>query len=129
MIDKLIPLKDKLVIVDRSMTKTISLFNSDGTFVCQIGKRGIAPEEYVEIGGVTVDEEGDRIFVLDPTSKNILIYNLEINKYEDRIKLDFSAADIEYIGDDVVACYCDYAYGEVQFKKETIYDNKSPNLI
>lgn len=128
-IDKLIPFKDKLIIVDNSSAKTISLFENDGTFITQIGKRGVAPDEYAEIGSIAVDEVGNRIFILEPYSSSLLMYDMLNNIYIGRMYLDFSVSDIEYVGNDILACYSNYSYRGKQHLKGNVYKNMSPNLV
>lgn len=51
------------------------VFNEDGKFVRQIGKKGNAPNEYTEIYDVTYDEEAGHICMLSPFGE-IFIYAL-----------------------------------------------------
>lgn len=52
-----------MYILDRYKTKTLKVFNANGSFISQIGKRGEGPEEYNEITD------------FDITDKNIVVFD------------------------------------------------------
>lgn len=106
-VSQLIPLKDKFLVVDDSASKQVLLFDATGHFITRISHIGVAPGEYVTITCVAVDEKEKHIFIADMGTGNILIYDME-GRYLDRIGLDFSVKDIVYVGNNKLACYCDY---------------------
>lgn len=103
-ISKLIPLKDKWMIVD-DRTHSIFFFTDKGKYLYKISKQGIAPGEYVQMRSVAVDEIGDRLFVMD--QNRVLVYNMK-GEFKDDFKLNFFCTDFAYVGNDMLACYCDY---------------------
>jgi hypothetical protein len=64
---------DHIIIGDR-MTKRISLFNRDGSFVRNIGASGRGPGEYIQLGGFTV--VNDSIYVQDAAQAKVVVYPL-----------------------------------------------------
>lgn len=122
-VNKLIPLGDKIIVMDNDNSNAIYVFDNQGKFLVQIARRGVAPGEYVSLGSVAADEEGNRIFIYDGSARNLLIYSLD-GEYMGQERIDFVVHEIEYIGNDRLACYSGYANTDYLTEK-----GKKPNLI
>lgn len=119
-VSKIIPLKEQLIIVDKMATQ-ILIFGKDGQFIKSIGKRGSGPGEFAGIEDVAVDEKDNRIYVLDNSGQQIFIFNLQ-NEYCGKKNIDFIAREIEFIDNNILICYCDYA-ANVNFEKKDMRPN------
>lgn len=122
-VSKLIPFEDKIMIVDNVNAQSIFLFTDKGEYISQIGSRGAGPEEYVSIESVTVDTKGKRIFIYDSKQRKILTYSFQ-NVFIESFSPDFFLREIEYVGNNVLACYCDFYSGD-----ETLLKNKEVPLV
>lgn len=121
-VSKIIPLKERLAIVDKESAR-ILLFEKNGRFVASIGKKGNGPDEFTGIEDVTIDEANNRIYVLDSSGQQLLVFNLQ-NEYLGRKKTDFITHEIELVNSNLLACYCDYAANANYEKKDM-----RPNLF
>ena len=115
-VSKIIPLKERLAIVDKEIAR-ILLFEKNGQFVASIGKKGNGPDEFTGIEDVTIDEANNRIYVLDSSGQQLLVFNLQ-NEYLGRKKTDFITHEIELVNSNLLACYCDYA-ANANYEKKT----------
>lgn len=122
-VSKLIPFEDKIMVVDNVNAHSIFLFTDKGEFISQISSRGAGPEEYVSIESVTVDTKGKRIFIYDSKQRKILIYSYQ-NVFLQSFSPDFFLREIEYVDDNVLACYCDFYSGD-----ETLLKNDEVPLV
>ena len=77
-------LKDRIVLVDnKGGHKGAFLFDKDGAFIKQIGKRGKGPEgEYNEILGIDIDYENEKIMILPGNQRFIQLYDFDGNFIE-----------------------------------------------
>jgi hypothetical protein len=74
-IDKLYQLQDRIVIVDKAISRAIFIFDLQGKFLSKISRFGEGPEEYTQISDATVDKKGKQIFVLDEFRRQIKAYD------------------------------------------------------
>ena len=122
-IDKIIPLKDRILIVDKDITQTIYIFDKSGRFIRKINKKGRGPGEYLSLNDVAVDVSNKRLIVHDDMAQKISIFTYE-GEFIEKIRLDFITTSIAYLGNNRLACYCDY----INNPNYSIR-SKSPNLI
>ena len=122
-IDKIIPLKDRILIVDKDITQTIYIFDKSGKFIRKINKKGRGPGEYLSLNDVAVDVSNKRLIVHDDMAQKISIFTYE-GEFIEKIRLDFITTSIAYLGNNQLACYCDY----INNPNYSIR-SKSPNLI
>ena len=122
-IDKIIPLKDRILIVDKDITQTIYIFDKSGKFIRKINKKGRGPGEYLSLNDVAVDVSHNRLIVHDDMAQKISIFTYE-GEFIEKIRLDFITTSIAYLGNNRLACYCDY----INNPNYSIR-SKSPNLI
>ena len=121
-INKIINLDGNLLVVDLENTSLL-LFAGDGRFIKAIGGKGSGPGEFSGIEDVTIDKAGKRIFVWDARTHRILTYDFE-GKYVENKQIDFSAEEMEYLGDDKLVFYCDY-----KSNKNYVKDDSRPNVM
>ena len=122
-IDKIIPLKDRILIVDKDITQTIYILDKSGKFIRKINKKGRGPGEYLSLNDVAVDVSNKRLIVHDDMAQKISIFTYE-GEFIEKIRLDFITTSIAYLGNNRLACYCDY----INNPNYSIR-SKSPNLI
>lgn len=106
-VSQLIPLKDKLMVVDKTFTQSIYFFTNTGKYLYSINHRGVAPDEYIKIASVAVDPQNDRLFIYDAKQGKVLLYTME-GTYLDSFQPSFFFTDIAYVGDQKLVCFCDY---------------------
>ena len=122
-IDKIIPLQDRILIVDKDITQTIYIFDKSGRFIRKINKKGRGPGEYLSLNDVAVDVSNKRLIVHDDIAQKISIFTYE-GEFIEKIGLDFITTSIAYLGNNKLACYCDYISNPIYSIR-----SKSPNLI
>lgn len=122
-VSKLIPFDDKIMVVDNMNAQSIFLFTDEGEYISQIGSHGAGPEEYVFIESVTVDTQGKRIFIYDSKQRKILTYSFQ-NEFIESFTPDFFLREIEYVGNNVLACYCGFYSGD-----DTLSENNEVPLV
>lgn len=75
-IDKLLWIKDKIIVVDKRKAKTIFVFDETGHYLNSIGRIGRAPDEYIGIDDVSSIPGTDYVSVLDRGTKKVKIFDL-----------------------------------------------------
>lgn len=92
-----------------SKAKKVYLFNSDGTFISQVGERGNAQNEYNLIKDIAFNPDSTVIKILDESG--ILNYSMEDGRFlgMEKIKSDISPFvwNLLPIGDNHYLFYCD----------------------
>lgn len=68
--------ENKILIFDDMLNK-ILLFDRDGHFLRQIGKKGEGPEEYVTFNDIFFDEKTDLVYANERMNGHIYVYNLD----------------------------------------------------
>lgn len=105
-VDKLLLAEDdKFIVVDKDIASAIFIYDKSGSFIRQIGRRGLGDFEYVTIGDVTYGY--GYIYVWDNSRKNILKYSMEgdlVNTWD----FNYTAYSVCCIDEDVLAFCCDY---------------------
>lgn len=93
--------KNRILIYDR---KKILLFDKQGKFISEIGKKGRGPEEYLQLTSMIFDADSQQVEIFDNTKRTLFIYNLEGDLVETK------KADISFISFAKTAeGYCVYA--------------------
>ena len=70
------------------------VFNKQGNFLREIGKKGQGPGEYIGIHDFTIDEKNDQIFLVDDDSEKIRVYQFSTGKFLRNI--DFKDDNVVY---------------------------------
>jgi hypothetical protein len=92
--------EDKIIVIDRFVANSISVFDMSGKFQCNIGNAGGGPEDYIAIEHVA----------LTPDNKNIVVNNntkqlkfFEINgKFVKNIGIESQLGTFEFINDKII---------------------------
>ncbi|MDR3184126.1 MAG: 6-bladed beta-propeller [Prevotellaceae bacterium] len=113
-IDKIIIHNDKFYILDKTKTRRINVFNSNGKFSHTIGKRGDGPEEYTKIEDFTIDEKNGQVIILSFPSI-LYRYDLEGNFMERKKISDYLLWHICYDGAEGFLCSTDYQSSESDY--------------
>ena len=103
-IDKIIPLKDRILIVDKDITQTIYIFDKSGKFIRKIGHVGQGPGEIANIHCFTVS---DSLVFIYPFSRNgsLTVYDMRDNSFVKEFSLKwpvFFSWTIDVMGDCLV---------------------------
>lgn len=122
-IDKLIPLNDRMIIVDKEKSQSIYLYDLQGHLLHKIKRQGRSGKEYISLTDIAVDPEGKRIFIWDSQGQKILIYTFD-GTFITTIPFPYSVHSIAYAGDSTIVGYCGYT-PNAQFSKHSQY----PNLL
>lgn len=122
-IDKLIPLKDRLIIVDKEKSRSIYLYDLQGHLLRKIQRSGRSEKEYISLTDVSVDPESQRIFIWDSPGRKVLIYSFD-GVFIAAHHFPYSVQSIAYTGNNTLACYCGYS-GNTRFLEQAQY----PNLL
>lgn len=122
-IDKLFATKERLILLDRDNAESIYLFNLQGEFINKISRMGRGPNEYLSIEDIAVDEDAEQIILWDSQAGKLLIYGFD-GTFINAMPFPYYGDDIEYMGNDSVALYCDYAPNKDLFEGDS-----SANLI
>jgi len=67
----------KIFIHDKTIGKSLLVFDMNGKFICRIGNFGRGPGEYSNINDATIDQDNKVVYVLDSHRKILLKYSLE----------------------------------------------------
>ncbi len=86
--------KDKILI--QAGLSRLLLFNADGSFHSQVGRKGNGPGEYTQIFATAVDESSGHIFIVDNGGGRILEFD-GTGAFVNSIKNTLSAYEIEVI--------------------------------
>lgn len=72
-------MKERLVIVDKIKSKSVTVFDNNGKFFNTISQFGNGPLEYVELTSVKVNKLRSEVYILDAYGGKILKYDLDGN--------------------------------------------------
>ena len=89
--------QDKIFILDKKSQDKILVFGLDGKYLYGIGTQGRAANEYVSLGGFTIDRVHDQVLILDDATQKLNFYDLN-GKFIRNISLDFIARDVAALG-------------------------------
>lgn len=103
-ISKLDFFNEKIFILDKIYSARLFVFNKEGKYLFDIGKRGAGPDEYVQINDFSINKKKNTIYVLCD-KKKVFCYSLS-GQYKGQIALDFFADAMEY-KDDCFYFICD----------------------
>ncbi len=125
-IAKIIPLNEKYYVMDISFTNSILVFTNKGKHIQSIGVCGRGPGEYVRLRDFTIDKDGNRLLILDSSSRKIVIYNLDTGAFIENIKFDYSAKSIAMPNKNTVSLFSHNYTNDYTIRNINI-DNKSQN--
>lgn len=106
-VDRIIPIKQAFLLVDRWKTKTVFIFDRAGKFIRKISRKGRGPQEYISLADVDYDTDAGQLVVLDSYGQKLLFYSLE-GEFVKKIDLNGIFQRMAYIGSGKLALYSDY---------------------
>ncbi len=68
---------DRILVLDRMGSKTVMMFDLEGNFIRQIGRRGRGPGEYISAENFVLDHENGYIIVSDYGTPKQMFYDLD----------------------------------------------------
>jgi len=86
----------------------ILAFDKSGNFLFEIYKKGKGPGEYLRTSDVYVNEETNKLEVVDLEIRKIITYSLD-GKYIREKYLDYMAFEFGYIGENYLVSHCSYS--------------------
>ena len=99
---------DHIYILDR-VSKSMFVFNIDGTFSHKIGNRGRGPQEYLALNAFYINPDKKEITIFDPLAVRGQTFDLAgkfiANKTVSKDILPQSFSNMRYIGNDQIVCY------------------------
>lgn len=122
-IDKLIPLKDHLIVVDKEKSRSIYFYDLQGRLLRKIKRLGRSAQEYISLTDAAADPENERIFIWDSHGQKILQYAFD-GTFITSTPFPCSVHSIAYTGNNTLVGYCGYTQN-TQFLKQSQY----PNLL
>ena len=90
-IDKILPYKEKLYILDR-VSNAIFVFEQSGKYDKTLFKVGNGPGEYVQL--MDMDIADDKLFLLDFARQHVMIYDTDNLDYIDKFRYSSYASQI-----------------------------------
>jgi hypothetical protein len=86
-VNKIAALNEFIIILDKSISKNLFIFDKDGKFIRKIGRIGNAPGEFVDISDFTIDSGNNIIYLLDSHSQRINWYEISSGKFINSIRI------------------------------------------
>lgn len=120
-VDKLMIEDDKYIVVDKELSSAIFVFDLKGHFLCKIGQKGNARNEYIELTDATLGN--GNVYVYDAKSKKIVCYSMD-GTYKETYPFEYTASEIKHIDGDRFAFYCSYSRN-----MDLAENDKIPNVI
>ncbi len=127
---------DMFVVVDNMFT--VHGFKADGSYVCGYGRRGEAPDEYVNMGACAVTPTGHDVVIVDNAAQRMYFYDLHSGEFKHRLELPVGSVDMVQqcvFLSDSVALLARYVYNNknsvyavVNFADRTVEDFASVEL-
>lgn len=91
-----IRIADGQIVVLDDLSQRVMLFDSIGSYIHDIGSRGLGAGEYIRAAQIDVDKEAENILILDHTGCAVLRYSYD-NKFIGKDSVGY-ADDIVYLG-------------------------------
>ena len=109
-IDKLMSKGDTIYIFDSRMSKSLSAYKKDGTFLFNVGKLGGGPGEYIELGNFTIDNQ--YFYCIDNAMRKILVYDINNGAFVRKIDMPIYVDDIALFDNGNFIFYSDNRLGQ-----------------
>ncbi len=126
-IRKILYVNDLYYILD-DKGASVFIFNNDGTFMSKLDRKGLGPDEYINIASFIVKDKD--IWIYDDMTKRLLCYDSAFDKKEE-IKIDIPTFDMAIIKDDILLSTNWFWYGEnsYQLKKYNIRNKEKTEYL
>ena len=109
-IDKLMSKGDTIYIFDSRMSKSLSAYKKDGTFLFNVGKLGGGPGEYIELGNFTIDNQ--YFYCIDNAMRKILVYGINNGAFVRKLDMPIYVDDIALFDNGNFIFYSDNRSGQ-----------------
>ncbi|MDR1737381.1 MAG: 6-bladed beta-propeller [Candidatus Symbiothrix sp.] len=76
-IKKIVDYKDKIFILDQKNNTGVFVFDTIGKYLYTIGKKGIGPDEIINLKSFVINKENDTLILLDAEGKKMLFFSLD----------------------------------------------------
>jgi hypothetical protein len=86
---------DNIFIIERRRPKTVYRFDMQGNFLNTIGVYGQGPEEFLELHDFSINEDENKIYLLDNMKCSIFCYNFD-GKFIEKININQGGLQFEY---------------------------------
>lgn len=93
------------ILLDNTMARSLYVFNLDGSFVQQIGKKGNGPGEYISPFDFSVNERDNTISVIDIEQQKMIVFSLNDFHFLSEKRLPFYSDNMEQLPDGEYAWY------------------------
>ena len=125
--------RNKIVVVDSYVSKTITVYDKSGKFLNRIGTLGQGPGEYSYLGHVTLTPDKSMVVVVDMGSGYLKYFGLDGNFVKSK-KTPFWFSSCEFITDEIIAGNYDggntlYGENNSQYKPQLIITNLQGNVF
>lgn len=125
--------RNKIVVVDSYVSKTITVYDESGKFLNKIGTLGQGPGEYSYLGHVTLTLDKSMVVVVDMGSGYLKYFGLDGNFVKSK-KTPFWFSSCEFITDEIIAGNYDggntlYGENNSQYKPQLIITNLQGNVF
>ena len=125
--------RNKIVVVDSYVSKTITVYDKSGKFLNRIGTLGQGPGEYSYLGHVTLTPDKSMVVVVDMGSGYLKYFGLDGNFIKSK-KTPFWFSSCEFITDEIIAGNYDggntlYGENNSQYKPQLIITNLQGNVF
>ena len=109
-IDKLMSKGDTMYIFDSRISKSLSAYRKDGTFLFNVGKLGGGPGEYIELGNFTIDNQ--YFYCIDNAMRKILVYDINNGAFVRKLDMPIYVDDIALFDNGNFIFYSDNRSGQ-----------------
>ena len=122
-ISQILFVKDKIIVVDSDVSKTITVYSESGKYLNKIGKLGQGPEEYAYLEHVALTPDKSMVVVVDMGSGNLKYFGLD-GDFIKSVKFPFWFSNCEFISNDIIVGH--YSGGNMIQKNNVSY---KPQLV
>ena len=107
-VDKVILDKDRIFILDKTITSSVFCFDMQGRFLFVIANRGRGPEEYLEITDFDVALSEGVVLIHDGDRGAILVYNSDNGSFKGRYPISFRFDGFFYASGNILVAYSNH---------------------
>lgn len=111
-VNQLFFINDKIVVIDKEVSKSITVYDKVGKFLYKVSRMGNGPGEYNYLNYVTPDYDKSGIVLVDMMAKKLKFYTLDdrlqklIESYMIKsVDLPYALSHVEFLSPEVVAGY------------------------
>ncbi len=117
-ISQILFVKDKIIVVDSDVSKTITVYSESGKYLNKIGKLGQGPGEYAYLGHVALTPDKSMVVIVDMGSGYLKYFGFD-GSFVKSVKFPFWFSNCEFISDNIIAGH--YSGGNMINKNNSSY--------